>query len=404
MIYFIVFIYLLVCVIIYDVYESRSHSKINYIILFTLFTLIAGLRWRLGVDTVKYMTFFQYDMVSLSQLSVANIIESQFQPFWILLNAFCKSCDSFTLLQIFVSTFFHISVFYFLHKACTKPFTALTIYYLYNYFYFSMEIMRESLAVACFLFGIICLNKGNMTKYYIWATCAFLFHFFAIFLFFIPPIFLQKKIISIKRISIFFLLLVIWFFFKIQILMCIVNISPPFIKEHLIGYFIVDRYASNAWRITGFIYHLFPLLIISTFFYIHFCKKCKNLFKIKEHIWVGATLLYFLFLILSTDMAIILRFSNYMYFIISILYASCLYIIPFNKISKSIFILTCFVLMFSLRVYILARPERIFADYKLKIHMYAEFYPYTSVFNKNEPLERKILHTYWGDIYWEGRK
>ncbi len=96
-------------------------------------------------------------------------------------------------------------------------------------------------------------------------------------------------------------------------------------------------------------------------------------------------------------MSILLRFSNYMYFIVAILYASCLYIINFNKVSHSIFILICFCLMFGLRIYMLARPERVFDDYKLRIHGYAEFFPYTSVFDKDEPLERSILHSYWGD-------
>lgn len=54
--------YLLICVILYDVYERKLHLRANYIVLYFLFTLIAGLRWRLGVDTVNYMNFFQYEI------------------------------------------------------------------------------------------------------------------------------------------------------------------------------------------------------------------------------------------------------------------------------------------------------------------------------------------------------
>ena len=91
MIYFIVFFYLLFCVIRYDVYEKQRYFKFHYIALFVLFSLIAGLRWRLGVDTVKYMNDFQYEMVSLTQLNLKYIIESRYQPFWVLLNAFCEA-------------------------------------------------------------------------------------------------------------------------------------------------------------------------------------------------------------------------------------------------------------------------------------------------------------------------
>ena len=131
MIYLFIFMYLLICVILYDVYERKLHLRANYIVLYFLFTLIAGLRWRLGVDTVNYMNFFQYEMPPLSQLSIEYITESRYQPFWLLLNAVCKGLGSFTLVQIFVSAFFHASVFCFLCKSCTKPFTVLTIYYLY---------------------------------------------------------------------------------------------------------------------------------------------------------------------------------------------------------------------------------------------------------------------------------
>lgn len=396
MIYFIVFIYLLFCVILYDVYEKKQYVRFHYIVLFLFFTLIAGLRWRLGVDTVNYMNSFNYEMVPLSQLSVQYILDSQFQPFWVLLNSFCKNYNSFILLQILVSILLHISIFNFLYRSCTKPFTTLTIYYLYNYFYFSMEIMRESLAISCLLFGITCLNNRNYFKYYIWSICAFMFHFFAIFLFFIPLL-LSERHSLITKISTAISLLTIWFIFKIQLLTFIVNISPPFISNKLIAYFFIDRYSSNLWRITGFVYNLLPLLIIAVYFYLHFGKRCKSIFKIKESLWSSCILLYSMLLILSTNMPILSRFSNYMYLIVAILYASCLYVIRFKRTSQVIFISIFFFLILGIRIYILARPNRIFADYKLHIHQYAEFYPYTSVFDKKEPLERTTLHSYWGD-------
>lgn len=396
MIYFFVFIYLLICVIIYDIYEKKSYLKTNYITLFFFFTFIAGLRWRLGVDTVNYMNDFQYDILPLSRLTVGDIIESKLQPFWIILNAFCKSLGNFIFLQIFVSLFFHFSVFYFLYKTCMKPFTALVIYFIYNYFYFSMEIMRESLSISCFLFGIIALDNEKIVKYYMWSLCAFMFHFFSIFLFFVPLL-LSEKCSLKNKLLIMVILLVVWFVFKIELLTIIVGIVPPVIGERLMGYFLVDRYTSNVWRITGFLYHLFPLVIMMIFTYLYSAGKCNSLFKIKTSLWHSCIMIYIVLLILSTDMAILLRFSNYMYMIAIILYSSCLYVIRFKQTSQVIFISICFLSMLGLRIYMLSRSERVFTDYKLHIHQYAEYYPYTSVFCKEEPLERKILHSYWGD-------
>lgn len=88
--------------------------------------------------------------------------------------------------------------------------------------------------------------------------------------------------------------------------------------------------------------------------------------------------------------------------VVVVLYSSYLYLIRFNRVSQTLFIFVCFSLMLGIRSYVMMQPERIFDDYKLRIHVYAEYYPYTSVFEKNEPLERTIIHSYWGD-YLLGR-
>ena len=64
----------------------------------------------------------------------------------------------------------------------------------------------------------------------------------------------------------------------------------------------------------------------------------------------------------------------------------------------TIAIFLLFLILFCGRLYYVMKPYRIFDDYNLKIHRCAEFYPYTSIFNKDsEPYERTLLHNYWGD-------
>lgn len=400
MIYFAVFIYLFLCVIIYDVCEKKRYFLFHYIVLFLFFTLIAGLRWRLGVDTVNYMYSFTYDVVSLSELSFEYIFESKYQPFWVLLNVFCKSVGDFTLLQMIVSSFFHLSVFSFFYRCCKKPFTALAIYFLYSYFYYSMEIMRESLAIACFLFGIMCLNKKSMFGYYIWTLCAFMFHLFAFFLFIIPLFFTEKISLNMKMFLTIFVP-VLWLLFKDQILNLCINLAPASVSNKLIGYILFSRFGTSLLNINGLLYNMFPLFIITLFFFL-IKREYKHLFNLNESVWTGCVLLYYIFLILSSNMYILIRFSNYMYMVVVVLYSSYLYLIRFNRVSQTLFIFVCFSLMLGIRSYVMMQPERIFDDYKLRIHVYAEYYPYTSVFEKNEPLERTIIHSYWGD-YLLGR-
>lgn len=398
MIYFAVFLYLLFCVIVYDVYEKKRHFWFHYIALFFLFTLIAGLRWRLGLDTVNYMHSFVYDIRPLSDLSLEYFMESEFQPFWVLLNTFCKSFGDFTLVQILVSTFFHMAIFHFFYRCCKKPFTALSVFYTYNYFYFSMEIMRESLAIACFLYGIMSLNKGSLIKYYIWSLCAFMFHFFAVFLFILPFI-LKRKMSLSKLVTITLVLLFFYMTFKEVLFVHVVNIVLPHIGEKLIAYVLSEDEGINTWNIRGVIFNLFPLLVIFYFFYLRKIKKIDDQFNLKESIWIGCLFLYSIFLILSLDMPVIMRFSNYFYMIIVILYSSLFYTIRFNQKSQVLFLSCCFFVMISLRLYTLTKPEPAIAldGSSVHIHSYIKYYPYTSIFNPKEPLERKVRHSYWGD-------
>lgn len=399
MIYFVVFLYLLFGVIIYDTYEKKRYFKFHYAVLYVLFTLIAGVRWRLGVDTVNYMHYFAYDMLPLSELSLKYIVESKFQPFWLLLNALCKSIDSFTLLQILTSAFFHGAVFCFFYRCCRKPFTALSIFFIYNYFYFSMEIMRESLAISCFLFGVMALDKGSPSKYYVWALCAFMFHFFAIFLLFLPFCFrILKKENSLGRyILIVVLAFFAWINFKEVILLQVINLFPLNMSYKVLG-LVSGAMSTNSWNIKGLMYNMFPLFIIITFLYFYRRGTCKDLFVMrKKHVWLSCVLLYAVVLLICLDMPIIHRFSNYVYLMVIILYSSCMYAFCLNRRTQAVFVSFCLLCMLGIRVYLLTRPDCWFDGYHLRIHPYAAYYPYTSVFDKRETRERQVLHSYWGD-------
>lgn len=399
MIYFAIFLYLLFGVIIYDVYEKKRYFKFHYIVLYVLFTLIAGFRWRLGVDTVNYMHDFTYEMLPLSELSLESISESRYQPFWVLLNSLCKSFDSFALLQILTSAFFHGAVFCFFYRCCKKPFTVLSIFFIYNYFYFSMEIMRESLAISCFLFGVMALDKGSLAKYYVWSLCAFMFHIFAVFLFILPLGFrIFKKKISLS----WYILIVVamffaWIKFKEAILLQAINFFPVNIGYNILG-LISGSLGTNTWTTTGKMYSALPLFTIIVFLYFHKKGKCKSLFMMrKEHLWLSCVFLYAVMQLICFDMPIIFRFSNYVYLTATILYSSCIYAFRLNRRTQAIFVSFCLLGMLGIRVYLLAKPDRVFNGYYLRIHPYAAYYPYTSIFDKKEPRERQVLHSYWGD-------
>lgn len=398
MIYFIAFAYLLFCVIAYDVCEKKQHLKSHYMVLYLLFTLVAGLRWRLGVDTVNYMNYFNLDVLPLSELSWEYISESRYQPFWVLLNSICKSLGGFVFVQLFTSAFFHAAMFYFFYVCCKKPFTALSIFYIYNYFYFSMEIMRESLAISCFLFGIINLNKDSLIKYYIWAFLAFMWHFFAVFLFVLPPFFsLFKKGISLNKFILSLIVLfILWINLKERIFELALNFVPPNIGNKIIRYFHSDEYGTFSWNVKGFVYNMFPLFIVFFFAFVRRRLENRNILKIEDWVW-GGCILYSIFSLFCLDMKIFIRFTNYFYLFFVVLLASCLYIFRFERKSKIVFAICVMLCILFPRLYSLMGSDFSFDAQRLPVHPYAAYYPYTSIFDKKEPMERRILHSYWGD-------
>ncbi|SFE68583.1 EpsG family protein [Paracidovorax wautersii] len=126
-------------------------------------------------------------------MSVERFSIERYQPLWVLINSTCKIFDSFVMLQITVAWIFNGCVFYFFRRATTRFFTAILLFYLTCFFYFNMEIMRESMAVAMFLVAIIKYNDRRFFGFYSWLAAAALFHKFALLLL-ITPFILTRRI------------------------------------------------------------------------------------------------------------------------------------------------------------------------------------------------------------------
>ena len=67
MIYLFIFIYLLFLSIHYDILENKKYKWTHFKIVITLLILLAGLRWRVGSDTVVYASdfYFSHDLFHL---------------------------------------------------------------------------------------------------------------------------------------------------------------------------------------------------------------------------------------------------------------------------------------------------------------------------------------------------
>jgi len=89
MIYLIILIILLVPVFLYDVAGFNKGMNGWYIFEFTILVLLAGLRYRVGGDTLFYMGFFD-EYPQLNELSDFDFAGAEFNPLWYIFNAITK--------------------------------------------------------------------------------------------------------------------------------------------------------------------------------------------------------------------------------------------------------------------------------------------------------------------------
>lgn len=186
MIYLGIFLYLGFLAVYYDHGHAKGGKALNYAIAYCLLVGLAGFRYKVGGDTYNYMYTHEF-MPSLWGLFDDSLGIEKLQPLWLLLSAIAKSIgEDFFILQLMHAIIVNGVIFEHVKKNTTARFSTIFLYYFTLYPYFNFEILRESLAIACFLPAIKHYNNRHWGKYYFLSLLAFLFHLSAIFLFLLP--------------------------------------------------------------------------------------------------------------------------------------------------------------------------------------------------------------------------
>lgn len=185
MIYIIILLYFIVVAYNLD-YKKSKFDKTIYIIEWLTITLLFGLRYRVGGDSLGYEDEFN-NLPSLSEYLFYGTDFYPYQPFWYILNGILKSIwNNFVFFQIVHCAFIN-TVFLTVFKKCSRmPYTCVLFYFFFFCPYFSTEIIRESIAAAFFALSCKYLFDQKYIKYYLFVFVAFMFHASAGILFIIP--------------------------------------------------------------------------------------------------------------------------------------------------------------------------------------------------------------------------
>lgn len=330
------------------------------------------------------MAQFEADVVSLDNLSWDYIINARYQPFWVFLNSICKTFGSFTMLQIMVAWIFNGSIFYFLRRATNKFFTALLIFYLTSYFYFSMEIMRESLAVAMVLVAIVRYNDRRIFSFFIWLVAATLFHKFAFFVVIGLILTLDRLIPVFLKAAVSFIIII--FLASLDNPLEYIASSAILLQDLNLHLYEVN----NELTFLGLVYNLLRIAPILFVLLWYRTRLLPDLLLRKEVLFPLCWAFVFIILVRIISIPFMDRISNYFVFFVLVCLVSSLADLtkraPLRLFRRPV-VLGASSFGFIFYVLPLLQPDPLLGD----IPTYRRYYPYSSVFFKQTDSDREFI-------------
>lgn len=381
--YLIILIYLFFCIYFFD-FRKHKRGDYHYVIVLILLVLMSGLAYRVGIDATAYESAFYSDYRSVTLFNNAGFLSVEMQPFWRILNyIFYQVTGNWIIFKLFIALFFNGTIFWFIKRHCSFPFTAILLYFVLIYFEYNFESLRETFSI-CFM--LIALDKfsgpsgleRNYAKYYLWVWPAIFFHTFGVVALFMPLFtyikFNFKLIILVIAVA-SFVSSSVESFFDLNVMSLFSTDS----MDRMRYYVNSDDYGTRSHNINGFI-SLFvrniaaPLIIIRN-------KKSDN--------FLSLAITYVAVSVITSFILIFYRLCNYLTIPMAIVIAESLGntvykkrsgLKPVKLLRSGYVIVICLILMLSLRYSALMNTT-----------LWNHFYPYSSIYDKVIYMERENL-------------
>lgn len=170
----------------YD-YRRRQHLfSFSYWGLFVLLVVVAGIRYRIGTDSIIYERIYE-DVPPLWKIFNYNFDSTRFEPAFLIFASIPKSFSpDFMWLQVLESLVVNLVVFWFVLKNSKNKFLSITLYYIVLYLNLNTQVLREALAVSLFLLAWPSFRDGKWLWYYCLTGLATFFHTSALLTLLLP--------------------------------------------------------------------------------------------------------------------------------------------------------------------------------------------------------------------------
>lgn len=326
-------------------YKNKKNMKKVYlgISFFLMFFLMAFRSDNIGRDTISYLNLFKNIQSNLVNLSTDIYYEKGFLLFNIIVANFFSNDQWILIISSFIILF---CIFKFIYKESKIPWLSVYLFITLMFFYNSMNIMRQYLAIACILNSFRYIKKDEITKFISWTLIASLFHSTAIVFIVLYP--LSKYKITIKKIIFAYLSVTIAFVTLPTIINIVISILPKYTSY-------LNNVDSNKFgSLVGALIwsSIFLFLLISDYSNIRSRLLTKD-----ENLYYWSALVSSLIAILAIKMSVLARVNFYfsIFSIVSITYV-------LNKLKdKQIKIILIFIIMIIVLTYnwivLTFRPE-----------------------------------------------
>lgn len=298
---------------------SASFIMKKYIfIIWMLLTVISGLRFNVGTDYRAYAQMF----IELVNGTANDIwLNKEIGYLWLvdIVNFFGGNYQLvFFLMSVSITTFFYKGLVYFF-KGNQTYLLLSTLLFIPIFYFLSMNIIRQALVAAIFLYSIKFIIQKNFFKYLFVILIATMFHKSAIILF---PLYWLLNMRYSNNILLFYFLFGISLVIAnpIEIMIDMLYSSKIF----YISYLRSDDYNIQSSLFSISITYLSTLLTLSLLLLLNRENK-------KENILFNSMIFFVLLRLLAIDIDILNRLSFYFkpFFIIFIIFVV-------SKISKKI--------------------------------------------------------------------
>lgn len=378
MIYAMTCLLLIYCSIFFDFLSNTSRFK-KILVFVSLFILISisGLRYRLAPDSVAYQWFFNDFTPLLSGFFQHDfsIHSSSYQYFWVLLNSIFYTYLNYYYFQYFIS-FLSLYIIYRAAKKISKnEFTFLYLLYCTLYSYYSMEVIREFLAISFFIYAIVLFLSGRKVIAILLIVLALFTHRYAFIM--IPMFIVIVSNYSVRFKTLFIMLLgsILFYIFY--------NIFGSEVLDH--------TYLALHLSDKGIMFNVF-LMFMVIFFMLLYKDYTNEFFNGYKNAIYSSLVIYIFILILKIVVnAYFDRVLDYVEPMVLIFYSiilpdffkryckvSLLFIISSLLVIPAIFVYTSFAIIFNTS--------------SGDIRAYSRIYPYYSILSCNkDPARERII-------------